>query len=109
MSAPSLFPPNTVGPMAHTMNPLRFAIQVLSPRSCPPPRWLRAQAPPPAGLRVERSPGAGGNDPPPALFSQLDPRDWAPPLVSREWDFGHITAVLIVVMGLAPFASIGLW
>lgn len=28
---------------------------------------------------------------------------------ARELDFGHVVAVLIVIMGLVPFASVGLW
>ena len=96
---------------------LRSTIQVRPPRSCLPPMVANSGAPP-AELRVERRAGAGGQGvATSSLFlgastlSYVSRRlsDLAAPLRLAEIDFGDVVAVLIVVIGMIPFASVGLW
>jgi hypothetical protein len=47
---------------------------------------------------------------PPLLMNLLQRlSNWAASFKPGELDFGYIVAVLIIIIGLVPFASVGLW
>ena len=106
------FPGESSEVRAQTMHPfLRSAIQGLPPKVLPLPiDGCKPRPLPPLGFAssVVLEPAAIFRRRL-FFFCRARLRPWVTPLAEREFDFGEVVAVLIVFLGLIPFASAGLW